>query len=246
MAKDYADYIAAGQSYVRDKSGFLTNPDDYFVALDTAVSLYQNIKPRPEQIHKYTGDGTRLFSLPSDWDEGISTYTYKVEYPVDANAIQVRYLEQNWIEVYTDDLGTKKLRFRAERNSNYVPATGEEFVLHYSVKHTLTEQTNTIPDSDFTAVVRLFASELCKLMANAYDQQADSFDGGDAADYRDKGDKWQAKADKFYSSALELLVPSDTDITPYGKISFVPTTPTRRDIGSIYPRNDDNSKGNDY
>ena len=245
MAKDYADYIAAGQSYVRDKSGLLLSTD-YPVALQTAVDLYQTVKPRPEQIKRIIADGTRLFNLPSDWDDGISSYTYKVEYPVDVTAIQVRYLEQNWVEIYTNDLGVKQLRFRAERNSNYVPANLEEFVLHYSTKHTLSETTNSIPDSDFTAVVRLFASELCKQMANAFDQQADSFSGADTGNYTDKGDKWTAKAELYFTKAMDLLIPDDDDAIPYGKISPIPTTPTRRDMGSIFPRNDDNSKGNDY
>lgn len=127
-----------------------------------AVKTYSSYRPQ-EIALRVSGDGGYSYDLPEDWEEGFSSIL-SIEYPADKQ-IPV-FLDPAVYKIYRDDTGLK-LRFLL-----HTPETTEEFILIYSIRHSIEVDLGTIPEVDFDAVVNLAASLGCTAIGRKYTQDA--------------------------------------------------------------------------
>jgi hypothetical protein len=136
--------------------------DPRLALIAEAVKTYSTYRPLEVPI-RTTGDGTFTYDLPDDWEDGFSEIK-SIEYPADEQVPVIldplRYI------IYRDDTGLH-LRFLAD-----TPGTTEEFILTYTIRHTVEVDEGTIPESDFDAVVNLAASLACSAIGRKYTQDA--------------------------------------------------------------------------
>lgn len=232
--KSFAEYITALNRLVKDNSE-LTEPEDRQFCLELAIDTYSKFRRRA-LVESYVSTGALMYSLPATWEEAISPSYYKVEYPVAEELPS--FFENDATEIY-NDAGTKKLRFR-DSEQVVIPPSGAAFRLHYEVPHVLASgQTTTVPDSDYLAVLRLAAAELCSMIDVRLSQNADASSmNADTADYRNKSSSWESKARGFYNKAMEHLSPKEADQAPVMVFGKFIETPQRRQTRSIYPRDE--------
>lgn len=132
---------------VEGKLSFASGPiaaerGEVIQAIEDAVDYYSKDSPR-EKIFVITGNGTNRYALPTDWDMSFSAVVY-VEFPI-AQSDPI-LLDEETILIWEDGTG-KKIQF-----TDVTPSTGDTLWLRYSLRHTLTDDTNSIPDSHFEGV----------------------------------------------------------------------------------------------
>ena len=76
------------------------------------------------------------------------------------------------------------------------PTLTDVFSLQYTTLHTLTDTTDTIPFSDYDAVVHLAAAYAAYSIADEFGKHQDSTISADAIDYATKSQEWQTIGDK--------------------------------------------------
>jgi hypothetical protein len=163
----------------------LADPGDYNAFVVEAAKEYSKRRPY-QQTSKLTGDGTAIFTLPTDWDNEVSLIT-QIEYPLDSNP--PAYIETSKYEVVQLDTGWVG-RFIGE----YYPGSSEYFYVRYTKYHTVTASATTIPDSHKEAVCNLAASIGCQALAQLYGHTANSSVEADAINYREKGDMFSTRS----------------------------------------------------
>lgn len=230
------DFLDKLERLVRSKDEMLDEfdaPD----ALDSAVVRYSRDRAKIV-VQEYTGTGDRLYPLPAQWVEDFSVERYKVEYPVDVTAYQQQWLDQQMCEVYATPTGPM-LRFRGTVSTNYVPASGETFRVHYSVPRTLDDSTCDIPSAHFLPVCHLAAHYLCKVLQARYAQQSDQIGTGQLADFRSKDQKFNALADQYLAMYKSVVIPAAADVRAAFSFGEFEGTPLHREKRPSYP--EDNS-----
>lgn len=153
-----------------------------------AVKTYSFYRPQ-EIALRVTGDGGYDYDLPEDWEEGFSSIL-SIEYPA-GEQIPV-FLDSVLYKIYKDETGSK-LRFLINN-----PAATEEFILTYTIRHSIEVDLGTIPDVDFDAVVNLAASLGCTAIGRKYTQDA----GGSTIAVG--GDAWRSVT-RYSEKAKELM-----------------------------------------
>lgn len=148
-AKTKEDFIAGAQSKLNFVGDYLgVDVAEIITSLEEAVSFYSKDRPR-EKISVITGDGSNRYALPTDWQDDFSVVKY-IEYPAGDNADQdPSILDQDEVLIWEDDTG-KKFQFRFTTLE-----VGDTAWIKYTLPHTLTDSENSIPETDFSAVVYL-------------------------------------------------------------------------------------------
>lgn len=143
MAKTRDDFIANISGKLSFRNGPAEVGDSEIIqALDDAVDYYSKDTPRTKVL-VLTGDGTNRYSLPTDWDESFSSIDY-VEFPV--GETDPVLLDQETVLIWEDD-GGKKIQF-----TDLTPNSSDTLWVKYTLRHTLSDSVNTIPDAHFEAV----------------------------------------------------------------------------------------------
>lgn len=127
-----------------------------------AVITYSTYRPLEIPL-RVDGDGGYSYNLPEDWEDGFSNIL-SIEYPAGEQVPVI--LDPIRYQLYRDDTGLK-LRFLAD-----TPGATEEFILTYTIRHTIGVDDGTIPETDFDAVVNLAASLGCDAIGRKYTQDA--------------------------------------------------------------------------
>ena len=148
MAKAREDYLTRIGSNLNFTEGVEIPEADVILALDSAVDWYSNDRAR-EKLYPITGDGTNRYALPTDWEKGFSVIIH-VEFPAGTSATKdPSLLDQEEVRVWEDNNGEKiQFLFRTL-------ATTDTAWLRYTLRHTLSDSTNSVPDSDFDALCYL-------------------------------------------------------------------------------------------
>lgn len=187
MAKTYDNYKSKVAATIQDDATILNTTTEVPLFIQEAVSIYSKDKPY-EKVHEDEGDGTYEYALPDDWDNDISAIISRIEYP-DGNEYQnPTYVDDNEWQIYKS-ASSRKLRFLT-----ISPQSGYGFRYTYTLPHTLSDASNTIPDTDFDAVCDLAASLCCRALAAKYAQTEAPTIEADVIDYARKADDYTALA----------------------------------------------------
>jgi len=190
------DYRVKLNAVLQDDAQLLSSSEkDLFI--NEAVRTYSADRPR-KQVHEITGDGAAYdFQLPNDWETGFSQ-VLEVEYP--AGEQEPVYLDDNDWTVYQSISG-EVFRFLSE-----VPGNGEKALLTYTVSHTLTASTSTIPDSDMDAVVNLAGALCCFALSRKLNQTMDATLEADSVNLWRQASHYERKGNRLlelYTAHLE-------------------------------------------
>lgn len=185
---------------LQDKAAVLS-PDDRQAFIQEAVKRYS--QDRPLQVAaEITGDGGFDYDLPDDWEEGFSE-PRQVEYP--AGQQQPVYADDNdWLLYQTTD--GRVLRFMA-----YSPAATETILLTYTVRHQVTDSTNSIPGADQDAVVNLAGALCCYALARKYAQTSEPTIQADAVNYGSKSGEYAKRGKELEGLYKAHIAPAAVD-----------------------------------
>ncbi len=161
--------------------------DDIEDSIMIAVRLHSEARPL-EKVADLAGDGNYDLALPDDWVKDFSTII-SIEYP-QGNRTPT-YLEPKETMLYQGTSGNPVLRFLS-----VTPQSGETVRITYTVPHTVTDTTSTIPDDDFWAVANLAAALTARVLAARYTRVWEPTLDIDLINYSRKADDYRALADQ--------------------------------------------------
>lgn len=175
----------------------ISNDPELKALLTDAIELIYD-KDHPLTKYKsYTGDGEYDYTKPSDWIDGFSRLE-AIEYP--SGNQEPIYLDKEKFQLYHN--GTvEKIRF-----IDAEPSASQNFIVTYTIPHTLTDSANTIYEADFNAVCHLTAGLTLLSMANKYTQSSEPTIAASAVAFRTKSDRCRAVAEeqfKLYAKAMQ-------------------------------------------
>lgn len=201
MALVKEDFISRLDTVLQDTAEKI-QPDDKLRILSQAVLIFSKDSPR-ELVHELTGDGSAYdFSLPDDWVDGFSAILGNIEYPAD-DYQDPAYIESNdWMlfKKLVDEVTTEYLRF-----TTFIPVSGKTARYHFIAPHTLTDDVNTIKESNTEAVVALTASLCFWALAAKFAQTTDPDIDADVIDYQRKSDIYTALAKEQFALYNSLM-----------------------------------------
>jgi hypothetical protein len=187
---------------MRLKQDGLLQDDDGILALEEkdvfirhAVTVYSRSRPR-EKAYDMAGTNGYEFALPSDWVEDFSA-PRSIEYPLGDQ--QPTFIPIEDVALYRSPTGLK-LRFLRD-----TIATTKTARLLYTVPHTVSDTTSTIPSTDEDGVAAAAAGLACEALANHYAKTTDSTIGADAVSYRTKSQEYAARAKRLMALFRESL-----------------------------------------
>jgi len=161
-------------------------------ALDAALRTYSSDRPWLI-VEALSGDGSTYdFSLPRLWVHGFSAIQ-EIEYP--AGSQNRDLLEDGDWEILEGVLGiqpTRKLRFAS------TPESGtDNIVVTYTTRHVHTDELDSVPPDDFTALTWLAASYAARTLSAHMAASSDPTVGADAVNHRDGQIRWASVAKEF-------------------------------------------------
>lgn len=182
MATTRETLITAVKVLVKDGAQKLAAAD-YPSFLQRAVDAYSAQRPRV-MVKDYSGDGsTYKFTLPSDWEQEVSTIQ-SIEYP-QGDRIPT-FLDADEYDVRNDTEAVKVIWL-----FTLTPASGKKARVTYTIRHTLSDATSTIPGADESIVTLLTASYACEALAAIYAQTSDPLLSADTVNYRSKSQEYR-------------------------------------------------------
>lgn len=187
MAKTREDFINRVEARLKFKGAVpLTNEADVIAALEAAVDRFSKDKPL-EKIHVITGTGTHRYALPNDWEPRFSSITY-IEFPAGSDANKDPSLLDATEYLIWEDNSGEQIQFRLRSIQ-----TGDVAWMKYTLRHTLTDGTNTIPENSFEAVSFLATGYAALDIAGQSIRPKNTSDmGGQLVNFRTTSDMYKA------------------------------------------------------
>ncbi len=185
------DYETLVDNFVRDDDGKIstTQRDD---AIADAVTKYSDDKPRVV-VEDVTADGTEYLDLPAAWEQDFSE-VLSLEYPIGSSPLS-----------YIDEFSLYQLpaEFKIKLPSSVT--SGNDVRASFTIMHTLTGVTDTIPSKHKEAVASYAASLLCTQLANLYSGDEDSTLQADNVNHGSKASRFSKRAKELRESYHDLL-----------------------------------------
>lgn len=173
-----------------DESNISTTQRDNAIA--NAAEKYSDDKPR-KLVEDVAADGTYYLDLPASWDADFSSLL-ALEYPIGSSPLT--YLEN--YELYTSPTETKiKL--------NSTITSGNNVRVTFTVKHTLTDVSDTTPSKHAEAIASYAGSILCTQLASIYSNDQDSTIAADNVNHGDKARKFANRSKELRDRYHDLL-----------------------------------------
>lgn len=183
------DYRAKVIRVIQDTPGSdgegVLHSDHIDAFIEEALPTYSKDRPK-ENINDTTGDGTQLYSVPSDWVAGFSSIL-SLEFPT-GNVPQTILTAEDDYFIYQETTTTFKIQF-----VNNTPNASETFRLKYTVPYTV-DIIENIPAQDQDAFVKLCAVQALKALARKFTGTQDPTIDADSVNYRTKGDEFARRA----------------------------------------------------
>lgn len=198
MALSY--YQQTVSDLVRDDANQIL-PEHIERAIDAAVRQLSQDAPR-EPFVDLVGTGAQMYALPEDWASG-SSRVVSIECPI--GELPPRMLDRQRIFVTRDAAGAERVGIQDGL------AVGTLARLRYTAPHTVSGQTDTVPEPYRWPVACYAASLLCGQLASWYANQTDSTIGADAVDHKSKSELWRSREREYerkYYIGVGLPVPS--------------------------------------
>jgi len=203
--KTWIDYQSHLELELKQDSARLSETERDFL-LSRAAELFSHDRPRIT-IADIPATGAFEYDVPADWDPDASV-ALQVEFPAGAQTPQI-LPDENWL-IYQAATGTFTLRFLADS-----PGTGT-IRLTYTIPHRLTEQTNTVPDAAFMAVIYKAAQLACEALAAQFAKTSDPTLAADVVNYRTKSQEYADRA-KDFEAKYEKLIGKDAAVGVMGE-----------------------------
>lgn len=179
----------------------LADPADYETIIQEAIKLHSQRKPK-KKVAKLTGSADAFFSLPSDWEDEFS-WILNIEYPL--SQFPPCFIQQKFYRVEEIDTGLI-CRFY----ESGFPGVNEDFYFRYYIRHTVDDDSSTIPLADKDSVANLAASICCQSLAEAFGQTSDSTIDADVINYRSRGDEFASRAKELFRLYDKAVKPITT------------------------------------
>ncbi len=188
-------------------------------ALIEAVS-YTFSKDFPQELVADTtcSEGQYDFTLPTDWEEGVSS-VLRVEYPADTgNTQEVYWLEPSEYFLYKSASTTTKLRLKETSAS-----AGDKLRIHYSASHVwsgTTTRTSTVSAQNLEQYSFLAAARIAEAFAAWYAKTTQSSISADSVDYQSITQKWKSIAKGFMEEYNKAVTKSPVPAVARVDIDF--------------------------
>ncbi len=196
MAYTLDDYLGEAHRLTKDDAKILKFSDDYKAALLPALRDYAARNPLDQVLDVPGTDGDIAVSSLTGFEEEFSEVR-SIEYPISSASEKPRLLPRSSWMYYRAPAGLV-IRFLGV----VVPA-GSQARFTYTARHTLTRETNTVPDSDFVMLSKFIAAECCIQLSRHYTQSSErTVLQADVAFYVNKGKEWAQRAAELRKEAL--------------------------------------------
>lgn len=178
-----ATYQQLVDDLVRDKDQVVssTSRDS---AIANAVAAYSVDAPRT-LVRDVTGDGSAVFTLPTEWADGISDLL-SIEYPI--GNLPTSLIDGQYYGLYLTPTGAQ-LRI----DSSIGIGSGDSARVTFTAGHQLDGTNDTIPLKHQRAVAALAAAEVCGQLASYYASEGMPTIGADVSDHQGKTDRYRAR-----------------------------------------------------
>lgn len=188
------DYQTLVMALVRDEGNRITL-SDRDQAIARAVGRYSKDRPREIVEDLAASDATTL-PLPSAWDDEASAI-HSLEYPI--GDVPPSYIEPDQFYLYKAPSVAKVIKVPA----GLVAAATVRCA--YTVPHTLSDATDTLPARDREAVTCWAAALLCDQLAALYANDSTSTIQADNVDHQSKSREYGARANRLRARYFDEL-----------------------------------------
>lgn len=208
-------YLTLTADLTRDDAGKVSEAQ-LADAVQAAVLRYSKDRP-VRKIVEVSALGGQVLALPPGWVADFSALQ-AIEFPV--NAIPPVYMDKDAFLVRNTPAGQQII-------SGHAFAAGDVLWLHFTVPHTLSAMSNTIPDGDREAVCCLAAASLCEQLASLYAGDTDSTILADSVDHQQKSSLFAARAKALRQRYMNELGVDPKRSSPAGAIISFPSKDSR-------------------
>jgi hypothetical protein len=176
---------------LQDDAAKLTNPGELDAAIASALERYSKDRPR-QVVAQVDGDGGFSYATSglTGWVDGFSGILDLI-YPYLSTDQQPKALDRDRYLVRRLPAGTV-LHF-----IEHTPAAAEDFLVEYTVPHTLDADSSTVPASDDEALADLSAAEAFDYLAAVSLQELQSNIDADTVDRLSKAGEYRQQAAAF-------------------------------------------------
>lgn len=199
-----SDYQTLVEKLIRDDSGVITVSDsDTAIAL--AVQRYSTDRPR-FIVEDVAPSGTSILTLPSLWDAEFSQVV-AIEYPISDG--RPNPLDSEHYFDYLTPTG-RQIRF------DFVPVS--PLRVRYSIVHSLTTVSDTLPILHREAVASLAASLCCEQLSSWYANAGDETIQADRVSRLSQSKDYAARAAALRQRYLDGIGVEDKKASPAGEV----------------------------
>jgi hypothetical protein len=180
----------------------------YQQSISQAARIYSRYFPI-EVVSDIPGENGFNLTLPVAFMDGFSTIN-SIEYPYIASQQNPNLIKLNEARPYRTPTGLQ-IRFMT-----YSPKSTEVVRLNYTVPHTITTTTSTIPSFREDAIGNKASALVAEIIAADYSNTSRSSMDEISIDFRIKSQEWQLIADRYNMLfRTDLGLPEKTDEIPY-------------------------------
>lgn len=182
------DFVTGAKDRVRDEEGKLEESptkNEWEDSVQDALKTYNKAHPRII-VEDIPGSGTYKLDLPATWE-------YKFSKIVRIDELQGTTDEEAPQQIAANRylISEGPLADEIYRTLGYF-TSGTDYRVSYTVKHTITAQSSSVPSGDESALMDMAASEAALRLAAAYAQLIDQSIGTEVINFKDKYDKYKA------------------------------------------------------
>ncbi len=201
------DYQSLVMDLVRDEGNRIT-PAARDQAITRAVSRYSKDRPR-ELVEDITASNATTLLLPSAWDDEASNIT-SMEYPI--GDVPPSHIEPDQFYLYQAPSVAKVIKVPAGLSAAATVRCA------YTVPHTLSDASDTLPSIDREAVTCWAAALLCDQLAALYANDSTSTIQADNVDHQSKSREYGARANRLRGRYFDELGLDDKRTAPAAAI----------------------------
>lgn len=209
MALDLTTVRSSIDAALKQGNADFATPAEIKLHIDNSILQINQDRPFVK-VADITGDGTRDYGLPTDFEKGFSLIE-SVEFPADEDRPRFRRESDDWIEYENPNLSpTLRLRF-----FTLTPLSTEKIRLTYTTSYTLTTSTTNLDQIAFLAVIYKSLVFIFNSLGSRFTQSNDPTILADAVNYGAAGQNFIFLATE-YNKLYKQVIGINKDITAAG------------------------------
>ncbi len=186
-----SEYVTGIEERVQDADSRLTSTIKT-ECLAQALAEYNKLRPR-ELVEAVTGDGSAFLGLPASYEDGFSSIL-KIE-KLDSNLRPVEEPYQGWDVLNNPAPDDDTICFLQADTE-----TAETYRITFTIAHTISVGSSTVPSGDDPAMMDLAASIAALRLAAAHFDNVDAAVGAVTIDHKTRADYYKGLAKDLRSS----------------------------------------------